>query len=92
MVRHATFQPVLFEILEHLFYCIRRGAYRPDKSYSPLARSLRRKPVPTGTETLDDLHTALDQAVLDAYGWPHRPSDEQILVHLLKLNLERAGK
>jgi type II restriction/modification system DNA methylase subunit YeeA len=41
-------------------------------------------------ETLDDLHTALDHAVLDAYGWPRGLSDEQILEHLLKLNLERA--
>jgi hypothetical protein len=41
-------------------------------------------------ETLDEIHTALDHAVLDAYGWPHSLSDEQILEHLLKLNLERA--
>jgi hypothetical protein len=28
--------------------------------------------------------------VLDAYGWPHNLSDEQILERLLALNLERA--
>lgn len=42
-------------------------------------------------ETLDYLHTALDHAVLDAYGWPHNLSEEQILERLLGLNLERAG-
>jgi type II restriction/modification system DNA methylase subunit YeeA len=41
-------------------------------------------------ETLDEIHAALDHAVLDAYGWPHSLSDEQILVRLLALNLERA--
>ena len=33
----------------------------------------------------------LDQAVLDAYGWPHDLTDEQILERLLALNLERAA-
>lgn len=37
------------------------------------------------------LHRALDAAVLDAYGWPHDLSDEDILARLLALNLERAG-
>ncbi|MCB0000036.1 MAG: hypothetical protein KDE56_29935, partial [Anaerolineales bacterium] len=41
-------------------------------------------------EELDDIHTALDVAVLDAYGWPHTLSDEQILERLLALNLARA--
>jgi hypothetical protein len=31
------------------------------------------------------------QAVLDAYGWPHDLSDEEILARLLALNLERAA-
>ena len=35
-------------------------------------------------------HCKLDQAVLDAYGWPHDVSDEEILERLLALNLERA--
>lgn len=30
------------------------------------------------------------RAVLDAYGWPHDLSDDQILERLLALNLERA--
>lgn len=33
----------------------------------------------------------LDEAVLDAYGWPHELSDEEILERLLELNLQRAG-
>jgi hypothetical protein len=41
-------------------------------------------------ETLDEIHTALDHAVLDAYGWQHSLIDEQILERLLALNLERA--
>ncbi|MFA6134444.1 MAG: DNA methyltransferase [Phycisphaerae bacterium] len=36
-------------------------------------------------------HQKLDEAVLDAYGWPHELSDEEILERLLALNLERAG-
>jgi len=42
-------------------------------------------------EELDDIHVGLDYAVLDAYDWPRTLSDEQILEHLLALNLERAG-
>ena len=41
-------------------------------------------------ETLDHVHTTLDHAVLDAYGWPHNLSEEGILERLLALNLERA--
>lgn len=40
---------------------------------------------------LDLAHRKLDVAVLDAYGWPHDLSDEEILERLLALNLERAG-
>lgn len=39
---------------------------------------------------LDAAHKRLDAAVLDAYGWPHDLSDEEILARLLELNLERA--
>lgn len=34
----------------------------------------------------------LDEAVLDAYGWPHDIGDEEILARLLMLNLQRVGK
>ena len=40
---------------------------------------------------LDLAHSKLDEAVLDAYGWPHDLGDDEILVHLLALNLERAA-
>jgi len=40
---------------------------------------------------LDLVHKKLDQAVLDAYAWPHDLTDDQILGRLLALNLERAG-
>uniref|UniRef100_UPI0013EB37B7 class I SAM-dependent DNA methyltransferase n=1 Tax=Candidatus Chloroploca sp. Khr17 TaxID=2496869 RepID=UPI0013EB37B7 len=41
---------------------------------------------------LDQAHKELDQAVCDAYGWPHDLSDEAILTQLLALNLARAAK
>jgi len=40
---------------------------------------------------LDLAHRRLDDAVFDAYGWPHDLSDEEILGRLLALNLERAS-
>jgi len=40
---------------------------------------------------LDLAHRKLDAAVMDAYGWPHDLSDEEIRERLLALNLERAG-
>jgi len=39
---------------------------------------------------LDLAHRKLDEAVFDAYSWPHDISDEEILARLLALNLERA--
>lgn len=41
---------------------------------------------------LQHAHKKLDQAVLDAYGWPHDLTDAAILERLLALNLERAEK
>lgn len=41
---------------------------------------------------LDHAHRALDEAVADAYGWPHDLSEDDILARLFKLNQERAGK
>jgi type II restriction/modification system DNA methylase subunit YeeA len=40
---------------------------------------------------LDLAHRKLDEAVLDAYGWPHDLTDEEILARLLALNLKRAA-
>lgn len=39
---------------------------------------------------LDLAHRRLDDAVLDAYGWPHALDDQQIVERLLVLNRERA--
>jgi hypothetical protein len=39
---------------------------------------------------LKKLHDDLDDAVFDAYGWPHDLTDEQILERLVALNAERA--
>ena len=36
-------------------------------------------------------HRKLDDAVLNAYGWPRDLADEEILARLLALNLERAA-
>ena len=41
---------------------------------------------------LDLAHRKLDEAVLDAYGWPHDVSDEEILAQLLVLNLSRSKR
>jgi len=41
---------------------------------------------------LDLAHRKLDEAVFDAYGWPHGLSDEEILARLLALNLKRAKR
>lgn len=40
--------------------------------------------------TLKQIHDDLDHAVLDAYGWPHDITDEQILENLVALNAQRA--
>ena len=36
-------------------------------------------------------HEKLDHAVLDAYGWPHTLTEDDILARLLALNAERAA-
>ena len=38
---------------------------------------------------LTQAHERLDRAVLDAYGWPHDMSDEDVVAGLLTLNFER---
>ena len=38
---------------------------------------------------LNNIHTRLDAAVAEAYGWPHDLSGEGVLERLLALNLER---
>lgn len=39
---------------------------------------------------LQDAHAELDRAVLAAYGWPESITDEQVLVRLLALGMQRA--
>ena len=56
------------------------------RKHRQLANLYNRRPT-----WLDLAHRPLDEAVLDAYGWPHDLSDEEILERLLALNLERAG-
>ena len=41
---------------------------------------------------LELAHRKLDEAVLDAYGWPYDVSDEEILERLLALSLERGSR
>jgi hypothetical protein len=41
---------------------------------------------------LANAHRELDAAVAEAYGWPADIGDEDALVRLLALNLERAGR
>jgi len=41
---------------------------------------------------LDLAHRKLDEAMLDAYGWPHDLSDEDILARLLVLNLSQSNR
>lgn len=41
---------------------------------------------------LELAHRKPDEAVLDAYGWPHDLDDEEILRRLLELNLEQASE
>ena len=40
---------------------------------------------------LAEAHRKLDEAVLDAYGWPHDISDDGILTRLLALNHQRSN-
>lgn len=42
-------------------------------------------------EQLDYIHTNLNHAVFDCYGWDYTIADEEILVRLLSLNLKRAA-
>lgn len=42
-------------------------------------------------QELDYIHDELDKSVFNAYGWPNTLIEEQILAHLLALNLERSN-
>jgi type II restriction/modification system DNA methylase subunit YeeA len=62
------------------------GATEPELKKRTLTNLYNQRPT-----WLDLAHKKLDQAVLDAYAWPHDLTDDQILERLLALNLERAG-
>ena len=53
--------------------------------------AIQQKETAVSQSHFNDIHRALDTAVLDAYNWPHNLTDEQILEHLLTLNLQRAA-
>ncbi len=53
-------------------------------------KETRKSVSPAEIQELDDIHRALDAAVLRAYGWPEDLSDEAILERLLELNKIRA--
>ena len=68
---------------------------RPVRSHVPFDRAAfdketRKSVSPAEIQELDDIHRALDAAVLRAYGWPEDLSDEAILERLLELNKIRA--
>jgi len=62
------------------------GATEPELKKRTLTNLYNQRPT-----WLDLAHKKLDQAVLDAYAWPHDLTDDQILERLLALNLERAA-
>ena len=69
-------------------WCAPRGAgLRPVLDRALLTNLYNERP-----DWLDLAHRNLDVTVLDAYGWPHDLSDEEILERLLALNLERAAR
>ena len=63
----------------------------PDASEAELKKRTLTNLYNERPDWLDLAHRKLDAAVLDAYGWPHDLSDEDILERLLALNLERAA-
>jgi len=60
---------------------------RADSSFTDKDREYNDKAL---VSTLKQIHDELDAAVLDAYGWHHDISDEEILERLVALNAERA--
>ncbi|MCA9638048.1 MAG: hypothetical protein KC420_18595, partial [Myxococcales bacterium] len=70
----------MYNVLERL----RTGAELGDKDRAIHEQGL--------VSVLKTLHDELDAAVLDAYGWPARLSDEELLERLLALNAERAAE
>lgn len=63
----------------------------PDASESELKKRTLTNLYNQRPTWLDLAHKKLDDAVLDAYGWQHDLSDDEILARLLELNLKRAA-
>lgn len=55
-----------------------------------LAQATQKAVTRPEAEALYDLHTLLDRAVCEAYGWPHTINDDEILSRLILLNNQRA--
>lgn len=62
----------------------------PDASESELKKRTLTNLYNQRPTWLELAHRRLDDAVLDAYGWQHDLSDDEILARLLELNLKRA--
>lgn len=62
----------------------------PDMSESELKKRTLTNLYNARPSWLETAHRKLDEAVLDAYGWPHDLSDDEILARLLELHLARA--
>jgi hypothetical protein len=60
------------------------------RSCEPLTAKERQLHEQGLVSVLKQIHDDLDEAVFDAYGWPHDLSDEHILERLVALNHERA--
>jgi hypothetical protein len=69
-----------------------RAVPRDDECANKLAKRTLTELYNQRPTWLDLAHKKLDQAVLDAYAWPHDLTDDQILERLLILNLERAAR
>jgi hypothetical protein len=65
---------------------------RPHFDRATFDKETRKSVTPAEIQELDDIHRALDAAVLRAYGWPADLNDEAILERLLALNLGRAAR
>ena len=70
----------MYNVLEKL----RKGEELTDKDKAIHEKGL--------VSVLKKIHDDLDAVVLDAYGWPHDLTDEQIVERLVQLNAERAAE
>ncbi len=78
----ATHPDITITGMYNLLTKLRAGEPFTDKDRAYNDRAL--------VSTLKQIHDELDLTVLDAYGWPHTLTDEQILENLVALNAERA--